>query len=110
MMTSRRRRAVASPNRRPPNPRTRTSARYLAVRAVPSQAVRDTVLVYLERDIVPEVIVLFLHKKGNVEAADSVALRSRLGLTRLDLSWKAVKLWEIPAAVMMATDDAGLLA
>src|SRR5437762_14052892 len=48
---------------------------------VPSQAVRDTALVYLERNIVPEVIVLFLHKKGHVEAADSVTLRSRRGLT-----------------------------
>jgi hypothetical protein len=76
---------------------------------VPSQAVRDTALVYLARDIVPEVVVLFLHPKGNVEAAGSVALRSRRGLTKWDLSWRAVKLWEVPAAALLATGDVGVI-
>jgi hypothetical protein len=76
---------------------------------VPSQAVRDAALVYLERDIVPEVIVLFLRPKGNVPAADSVALRSRRGLTRWDLAWKAVKLWEVPAEELLAIGDVGLI-
>jgi hypothetical protein len=76
---------------------------------VPSQAVQDTALVYLERKIVPEVIVLFLRKKGHVKAADSVTLRSRRGLTRLDLSWKALKLWELPAEVLISMGDVGLL-
>ncbi|MFI5459027.1 MAG: hypothetical protein ACHRXM_26660 [Isosphaerales bacterium] len=76
---------------------------------VPSQAVRDTALVYLDRDIVPEVIVLFLHPNGNVEAADSAALRSRRGLTKWDLSWKAVKLWEVAAEELLAAGDVGLI-
>src|SRR4029077_16211374 len=63
----------------------------------------------LIRDIVPEVIVLFLREKGNVEAADSVTLRSRRGLTKWDLSRKAVKLWEIPAEELMAAGDVGLI-
>jgi predicted transposase YdaD len=76
---------------------------------VPSQAVRDTALVYLERNIVPEVIVLFLREKGHVEAADSVSLHSRRGLTKWDLSWKAVKLWEVPAEELLAIGDVGLI-
>src|SRR5262249_52687116 len=76
---------------------------------VPSQAVQDTALVYLERQIVPEVIVLFLRKKGHVKAANSVTLRSRRGLTKWSLSWKAVKLWEVPAEELIGMGDVGLL-
>jgi hypothetical protein len=76
---------------------------------VSSQAVRDTALVYLNRNVVPEVVVLFLHPKGNVEAAGSVTLTSRRGLTTWSLSWKAVKLWEIPAADLLAAGDVGLV-
>ena len=76
---------------------------------VPSQAVRDVALVYLERGIVPEVLVLFLREKGHVPAADSVELISRRGFTMLNLSWKAIKLWEVPAEELLAMDDVGLL-
>ena len=76
---------------------------------VPSQAARDTALVFLQRGIVPEVIVLFLHEKGNVAAADSLELRSRRGLTRWNLHWKAVKLWEVPAEELLAMGDVGLI-
>src|SRR5271156_819371 len=37
---------------------------------VPSQAARDAAIIFLQRGIVPELIVLFLHEKGNVAAAD----------------------------------------
>jgi hypothetical protein len=76
---------------------------------VPSQAVDDTALIYLERGILPEVLVLFLREKGNLPAADSVELKSRCGFTKLNLSWKAIKLWEIPAEDLLAMDDVGLL-
>ena len=52
---------------------------------VPSQAVRDAVLGLLERNVLPEVLVVFLHEKGNVPAADSIELRSRKGFTTLHL-------------------------
>ncbi len=76
---------------------------------VPSQAVRDAALVYLARDIVPEVVVLFLHPKGNVDAAGSAALCSRRGLTKWDLSWRVVKLWEVSAEHLLAAGDIGLI-
>jgi hypothetical protein len=74
-----------------------------------SQAARDTALVFLQRGIVPEVIVLFLHEKGNVAAADSLELQSRRGLTRWNLRWKAVRLWEVPAEELLAMGDVGLI-
>jgi hypothetical protein len=76
---------------------------------VPSQAVRDVALIYLERGILPEVLVLFLREKGNVPAADSVELISQRGFTKLNLSWRAIKLWEIPAEDLLEMDDVGLL-
>jgi hypothetical protein len=76
---------------------------------VPSQAVRDVALIYLERGILPEVLILFLREKGHVPAADSVELISPRGLTKLNLSWRAIKLWEIPAEDLLAMDDVGLL-
>ena len=33
------------------------------------QVVRETALVLLDRDVLPEVVVLSLHSKGNVEAS-----------------------------------------
>jgi hypothetical protein len=74
-----------------------------------SQAVRDAALGFLERNALPEVLVLFLHEKGHVPAADSIELRSRKGFTRLSLSWRAVKLWELPAEELLALGDVGLL-
>ncbi len=76
---------------------------------VPSQVARDTALSFLIRHVVPEVIVLFLHEKGKVPADNSVELRSRRGLTKWDLSWKAVKLWEVPAEDLLAMGDVGLI-
>ena len=66
-------------------------------------------MIYLQRGIVPELLVLFLHEKGNVVASDSVELRSRERLTKGKLSWKAVKLWEFPAEELLAMGDVGLI-
>ena len=63
----------------------------------------------LERGVLPEVLVLFLHAKGQVPAADSIALRSRKGFTTMGVSWRAVKLWELPAEELLAAGDVGLL-
>ena len=49
---------------------------------VADQIVNDTALVYLDRRVLPEVVVLFLHPKGNLEAAGAVNLAAaRAGLT-----------------------------
>src|SRR5208283_1051695 len=76
---------------------------------VADQVVDDTALVYLDRRVVPEVLVLFLHPKGNIEAAGAVNLRSRQGWTDWRLSWRIAKLWEIPAEELLAASDVGLI-
>jgi predicted transposase YdaD len=76
---------------------------------VPSQVVCDAALSFLTRGVLPEIIVLFLHEKGNVPAHDSVELQSPRGLTTLNLSWKAIKLWEVPAEDLLAIGDVGLV-
>ena len=54
-------------------------------------------------------LVLFLREKGNVPPAGSVELQSRKGLTKLNLSWRAVKLWELSAEDLLAAGDIGLV-
>jgi len=76
---------------------------------VADQVVDDTALVRLDRRVLPEVVVLFLHPKGSVEAAGSVDLRSRRGCTNLQLSWRIVKLWEVAADGLLAAGDIGLI-
>src|SRR5262245_18047994 len=40
------------------------------------QATRDAMLVYLDREILPEVLVLVLHSQGNQQAAGGLTLQS----------------------------------
>ena len=68
---------------------------------VAAQAACDAALVYLDRGVLPEVVVLFLHPRGNIKAASTVNLRSRQGLTHWRLSWKIAKLWEVPALELL---------
>ncbi len=42
-------------------------------------------------------------------AAGSAELSSRIGLTKWVTSWKAVKLWELPADELLAARDVGLI-
>jgi hypothetical protein len=74
-----------------------------------AQIVDDAFLVHLDRKVLPEVVVLFLHPRGNARAANNVVVRSPLGLTELQLSWKAVKLWTLPAEELLAAGDVGLI-
>jgi predicted transposase YdaD len=73
------------------------------------QVTRDAALVLLDRDILPEVVVMFLRPRGNVEAASVATLRSRRGFASWPLSWKVVRLWEIPAQELLAVGDIGLI-
>jgi hypothetical protein len=73
------------------------------------QAARDTLLVYLDRGIVPENLVLVLHPQGNQRAAGELTLKSQEGSTRLQVAWKVVELWTIPAEDLLAACDVGLI-
>ena len=76
---------------------------------VADQAIHDALLVYLDRGILPEVLTLYLHIKGHIEAVETAHLRSPQGWTDLQISWRAVKLWEIPAEDLLAAGDVGLI-
>lgn len=60
------------------------------------QVLRNMTLVYLDRRVLPEVLVLVLHPKGNVAADNSQELQSPLGWTRWQANWRVVRLWTIP--------------
>jgi predicted transposase YdaD len=76
---------------------------------VSEQMVRGATMVYLDKEVLPEVIAVFLHPGGNARAANQIFLQSPLRLTNLRLSWKAVKLWTIPAEELLAAGDVGLI-
>ena len=73
------------------------------------QVVRATALVYLDRQIVPDVLVLILHPRGNAVPPGATTMRSRLGWTTWPLSWRTVQLWTLPAETLLAAGDVGLI-
>ena len=76
---------------------------------VAHQVFADTAMVYLDRQVLPEVVVLFLHRKGKAEALDAINLSSPQGLNNLKVSWRIAKLWEFPARELLAAGDIGLI-
>src|SRR4029077_470947 len=76
---------------------------------IAEQALRDMALVYLDRGVVPEVLVVVLHPKGNQQAAGAVALPSQLGWAHLQAGWRVVELWTIPAEALLQAGDIGLI-
>ena len=73
------------------------------------QVLRDLTLVYLDRRVLPEVLVLVLHPKGKLKAGETQELRSPRGWTRWQASWRVVELWTVPAEELLAADDVGVI-
>ena len=73
------------------------------------QVVRDMMLVFLDRGVIPDVIVLVLHPKGNLQAADSLEQTSPGGMTRRQVHWKVIPLWTVPAEELLKAQDVGLI-
>lgn len=71
--------------------------------------VEDLFHVYLDRGVLPEVLTLVLYPRGNVRIADRATLRSPLGWSELQASWRVVELWTLPADALLAADDPGLV-
>ena len=76
---------------------------------VTEQVIRDTMLVHLDRRRLPEVLTLVLCPRGNVQVSGTEQLSSRQGWTRLQLSWRVVELWTLPAEELLAANDVGLI-
>jgi hypothetical protein len=77
-------------------------------RRVPEQMLRDAALVYLDRGVLPEVLVVVLHPKGNVRVPDHLELASPAGWANWRASWRVVEIWTL-AADLLATRDPGLM-
>jgi hypothetical protein len=73
------------------------------------QLTRDALLVFLDRMVVPEVVVLILHPKGNLQISDFAEFESELGLASLRLRWRVVELWKLDAEELLATNDPSLM-
>jgi hypothetical protein len=77
-------------------------------RRVPEQLLSDAALVYLDRGMLPEILAVVLHPKGNVRVPDRIDLRSPNGWTNWQASWRVVEMRTLPAADLLATRDLGL--
>jgi len=80
-----------------------------ADRRIQEQLTRDAMLVYLDRGVLPEVIVLVLARKGKQRVASGRRLRSRHGLASVSIKWRVVELWKVPAEELLKTGDVGLV-
>ena len=73
------------------------------------QVLRDLAIVYLDRGVVPEVLALILHPKGQLQTMPAAERPSRLGWSGLSARWRVVELWTIPADRLLATADVGVV-
>ena len=68
----------------------------------------DVLLAYLNRRVVPEVIALTLHDRGNVRVALDVRCNSASSDARLEAAWRVVNLWELNASAFLPLSDPGM--
>jgi predicted transposase YdaD len=71
--------------------------------------IRDALLVYLDRRVLPEVVSLVLHPKGNLEVPATESLQSPLRMTSLQVKWGVIELWKLAAQDLLAANEIGLL-
>jgi hypothetical protein len=78
-------------------------------RAAEEQALRDALLVYADRNVLPEVITIVLQPRGAFRLDGRVQRASRRGTTRWTSEWLVVELWALSAADLLAANDVGLI-
>lgn len=76
--------------------------------ATANELLDDVMLTYLNRRVVPEVIAITLHDRGNVRVSPNICVNSPLGHTRLEAGWRVVHLWELNANDFLPLSDPGL--
>lgn len=80
-----------------------------ADRRVPEDLLDDMMLVYQDRRELPDVMVVVLRPKGNVEVNADIEVQSRGRLAKLSASWQVVPVWEVDGAQLLATEEPGLM-
>jgi hypothetical protein len=99
---------VMFPNRKVPDPFIIEIEAY-SDRGILNQAVEDILLTRVERGVTPDVIVLILRPKGQVQVEHEFEERSAHGLTRLGGSFRVIELWKLDADDLFAANDVGLI-
>lgn len=75
--------------------------------AVASALLDDILLTYLDRRVVPEVVAITLHDRGNVRVAPDIRFVSTFGTTVLEAHWRVVNLWELKARDFLPLEEPG---
>jgi predicted transposase YdaD len=78
-------------------------------RRVNVQMLRDAMLVYLDRNGMPELLTLVLQPRGNVRLTGTHTVESRLGLLRMQIAWRVIEVWTLSAEELLAANDVGLV-
>jgi predicted transposase YdaD len=73
------------------------------------QVLRDSMLVFLDRGELPEVLTLVLHPRGTLRINGTAELQSRRQLSQWLARWRVVELWTLPAQELFAANDIGLI-
>jgi hypothetical protein len=66
-------------------------------------------LVWLDRGVLPELIVVFLAQADRPSLPPRHLILSRRGWSRLEATWQPVELWTRPAQELLAANDVGLI-
>jgi hypothetical protein len=70
---------------------------------------RGALLFFLDRRVLPEVLVVVLHPKGNLRLGEQGQLASERGWAQLQWRWHVVELWTLQADLLLATNDPGVI-
>jgi hypothetical protein len=70
---------------------------------------KGPLLVFCDRGVVPETLVVVLHPKGQLQTPARLERGSALGWGRLHAAWRVVELWALAAEDLLAANDVGLI-
>ena len=76
---------------------------------VDNQVFEDILLVRVDRKVMPRVISLILHPKGNQTVEGRTHETDSSGTVELTGRWPVIKLWELEAEELFAAGDVGLI-
>lgn len=71
------------------------------------QALDDLALAYTALGHLPDLLMLVLRPKGRFRVEGRHAVQSKRQLSRLEVEWKVVEVWNLPAAEFLTAGDVG---
>jgi len=75
---------------------------------ISEQALNDLSLAYHQHQVLPELLTVVLHPKGQLRVRGGHEVTSRLQWSQLACQWKVVELWELAAEDLLSAGDVGL--